>query len=209
MPTDPAINISAQVMTSRRWLMTVWDVRQAFSQSLKSNRRRPLARRQPRGGPFPGANPGGLILLETEVDGLVSGPAWWRVTFLGMFTRRGYVINPFDRCSLTLPGPVPGSPTKGIALLEMDDVMGAGDKDHNRFLAAIGQDIVLGKTEVVSQHKDGVLFDGRRWLQNPTEFHISFTIRDYVNTRLHPVTITKTSRAKSEPAPVPRESRDG
>ena len=42
---------------------------------------------------------GNLILLITEVYGLVSGPAWWRVSFVKPFLDRGYVFVPMDRCA--------------------------------------------------------------------------------------------------------------
>ena len=122
MPRDETINVSAQVIASRRWHLRFRDVKAAFSQSLESNRRRPIACRQPRGGLFPGASPGQLILLITEVYGLVSGPAWWRISFVKMFLDRGYKIVSVDRCALVLPGERDGSPTEGLAVLEMDDV---------------------------------------------------------------------------------------
>ena len=131
MPTDTSINVAAQIIASRRWKMRIRDVKQAFSQSRPSNRRRPLACRAPRTGAFPGAGPGQLVLLITEVYGLVSGPAWWRVTFVSLFTDRGYEVNPLERCALTLPGKAKGSHTKAVVVLEMDDVMEAGDKDHD------------------------------------------------------------------------------
>ena len=104
MPADETINVAAQVIASRKWKLKFRDVKAAFSQSVKSNRRRPIACRQPRGGLFPGSKPGNLILLITEVYGLVSGPAWWRVSFVKQFLDRGYVYVPMDRCALTLPG---------------------------------------------------------------------------------------------------------
>ena len=98
MPTDSATNLAAQIIAVRKWKLRFRDVQQAFAQSLKSNRKRPLACRQPRTGPFPGCtDPEQIILLETEVYGLVSGPAWWRVTFISLFTAEGYVINHLER----------------------------------------------------------------------------------------------------------------
>ena len=61
MPTDATINMSGQIIATRKWQILFRDVTQAFSQSLKSNRKRPIACRQPRTGGFPGAKPGQLI----------------------------------------------------------------------------------------------------------------------------------------------------
>ena len=113
MPRDETINVAAQVIASRRWKLRFRDVKAAFSQSLISNRRRPIACRQPRGGPFPGTLPGQLILLITEVYGLVSGPAWWRISFVKLFLDRGYKIVAVDRCVLVLPGEEDGPPPRG------------------------------------------------------------------------------------------------
>ena len=85
MPADETIHVAAQVIASRRWKLKFRDAKAAYSQSLKSNRRCPIACRQPRGGVFPGFRPGSLILFITEVYGLVSGPAWWRVSFVKQF----------------------------------------------------------------------------------------------------------------------------
>ena len=49
------------------------------------------------------------------------------------FLDRGYVYVPMDRCALTLPGAEEGSLTRGVVLLEMDDVMEGGDEDHEAF----------------------------------------------------------------------------
>ena len=50
----------------RRWKRRFRDVKAALSQSLKSNRRRPIACRQPRGGPFPSVEPGQLLLCDGQ-----------------------------------------------------------------------------------------------------------------------------------------------
>ena len=166
MPADETINVAAQVIASRQWKLKFRDVKAAFSQSLKSNRRRPIACRQPRGGLFPGSRPGNLILLITEVYGLVSGPAWWRVSFVKQYLDRGYVHVPMDRCALTLPGEEEGSPTKGLVLLEMDDVMEGGDEEHETFMTDIASKIIFGKIKEVRQFDEGVLFNGRRLFQD-------------------------------------------
>ena len=78
-----------------------------------------------------------LVLLIKEVYGLVSGPAWWRVSFVKQFLDRGYVYVPMDRCALTLPGEEEEDPTRGLVVLEMDDVMEGGDEEHEKIMADI------------------------------------------------------------------------
>jgi hypothetical protein len=180
MPSDASINVTAQVIACRHWHLTFRDVSAAFSQSLTSNRRRPLACRQPRTGPFPGAKPGQLIKLNTEVYGLVSGPAWWRLSFLTYFTAEGYVINRLERCALTLPGHGATSRSRGIVLLEMDDVREGGDKDHVEAMARIAEKIRFGKVEQLDLHTEGVLFTGRRWFQDSHTRDVSYTMNVYV-----------------------------
>ena len=129
MPSDASINVTAQIVASRKWNMSFRDVKAAFSQSLQSNRRRSLACRQPRTGPFPGARPGQLIRLNAEVYGLVSGPARWMVSFLAYLIDEGYNINELEHCALTLPG---------------HGVMERGDQDHTAAMIRIVEKIRFG-----------------------------------------------------------------
>ena len=161
MPDDETINVAAQAIVSRRWKLKFRDVKAAFSQSPKSNRRRPIACRQPRGGLLPGSKPGNLMLLITEVYGLVSGPAWWRVSFVKQLLDRGYVLVPMDRCALTPPGEEPDSPTRGLVVLEMDDVMEGGDEQHDAIMTDIASNFIFRKTKEVRQIDEGYcLTDG-------------------------------------------------
>ncbi|CAE7766571.1 GIP [Symbiodinium sp. CCMP2592] len=54
-------------------------------------------------GLFPGCSEEQLILLHTEVYGLVSGPSWWRRPLLDVLLKLGNQLNPYERCVLTLP----------------------------------------------------------------------------------------------------------
>ena len=52
---------------------------------------------------FEGYSPEQLILLLTEVYGLVSGPAWWRRSLLELLVKElQYRVCVYDRCILTL-----------------------------------------------------------------------------------------------------------
>ena len=77
--------------------------------------------------------------------GLVFGPAWWRVPFVKQFLDKGYQFVPMDRCALILPGKEPGSPTRGLVVLEMDDAMEGGDERHEAIMTDIASKIIFGK----------------------------------------------------------------
>jgi hypothetical protein len=94
-PSTEGENAGLQVIASEKWAAYVSDVRNAFGQSKKSNRNTPLACTQPPEG-VPGMLPGELLLLETECYGLVSGPAWWRVTLVEWLEALGYRRNWYD-----------------------------------------------------------------------------------------------------------------
>ena len=56
-----------------------------------------LACRMPSDEQFEGYHMDQLVLLLTEVYGLVSGPAWWRRSLLEILVKElGYRVNVFD-----------------------------------------------------------------------------------------------------------------
>ena len=71
-PTQEGIMVTIQWMASKRVQARVSDLKNAFGQSQKTTRTRKLATELPRGVVFPGIGPGQLLLLETEVYGLIS-----------------------------------------------------------------------------------------------------------------------------------------
>ena len=60
------------------------------------------------------------------------------------FLDKIYQFVPMDRCALTLPGEEPGSPTRGLVVLEMDDVMEGGDEQHEAIMTDIASRTTLG-----------------------------------------------------------------
>ena len=197
MPTHVTFNVSAQLIAVRRYKLTFRDVRKAFGQSIKSNRRRQLACEQPRTGAFPGCtDPRQLVLLETEVYGLASGPAWWRVSFVKLFLQQGYVLNRLDQCALVLPGKDSKAKTGGIVLLEMDDVLEGGDVRHCAALDKISTQVDFGKVRCVFKSDEGALFNGRRWFQD-RDYHMRYNMNEYLEDRLGQVDIPKPRAARA------------
>ena len=105
-PSTVSLYTTMQYIASRKWTGYIRDFKKAFGQSKKTNRSQKLACRLPRDdrdqlAADVGIHPEQLLVLETEVYGLVSGPAWWRVTAVEEFVAQGYEINPYDPCVLT------------------------------------------------------------------------------------------------------------
>ena len=49
------------------------------------------------------ADPRQLLMAETEVYGLISGPSWLRQPLVAQFESMGYVRNPYGKWIMTLP----------------------------------------------------------------------------------------------------------
>ena len=86
-PTPLSISICLffQLSSTRRWAGRVKDAKTAFLQSLPTTRKRKLCCTMPNDWVFPNCTSEQLVMLETEVYGLVSGPAWWRKSFWKFF----------------------------------------------------------------------------------------------------------------------------
>ena len=67
--------------------------------------------------------PGHLWMCDTEVHGLVSGPAWLRTTLIEEFRSMGYQQHPYEKCVFTLPSDK--AKVEGNVLLDVDDLVEA------------------------------------------------------------------------------------
>ena len=130
----------------------------AFLQSLPTTRTRPLACRLPRDEAPEGLDERQLLLLKTEIYGLVSGPSWWRRTLLKVATEQlGYVVNCYDRCVPTLPSkdPQPGAPSEGFIVIEVDDMAEAGGAEHVKCMQKLEAMLKYGKIEDLNKFEGG------------------------------------------------------
>ena len=96
--------------------------------------------------------------------GLVSGPSWWRRSLLELITNRlGYVLNPYDKCVLTLPSESsrPDAPTEGFIVIEVDDLAEAGSEKHVKKMKELEKLLKFGKIEELYGNKDGSTYAGR------------------------------------------------
>ena len=102
-PLTTSIYLALQTAACRRWRGHVRDVKTAFLQGKPTTRKQKLAVRMPSCEHFPGYDPRQLVLLPTEVYGLVSGPSWWRRSLLEvLISELGYRLSAYDKCVLTL-----------------------------------------------------------------------------------------------------------
>ena len=72
--------------------------------------------------------PGQLLLVETEIHGLVSGPRWLRARLTVDLLAAGYVKNPYDKCLFTLFSF--GEISEGQMLMDVDDFIEGGKETH-------------------------------------------------------------------------------
>ena len=101
-----------------------------------------------------------------------------------------------DRCALALPGEDPDSPTKGLVVLEMDDVMEGGDEQHGTIMTDIASNINFGNIKEVRRIEEGVQLNGRRWFQDGKRWDITFQVTAYIKIRLGPVSLVKTKKRR-------------
>ena len=188
-PLTSSMRLFFQLAACRKWPARVKDAKTAFLQSKPTTRSRKLACRMPRDEAFEGYREDQLIMLNTEVYGLVSGPAWWRRSFLEILVKQlGYRINCFDRCVLALDSESreTNAATQGMIVIEVDDVLEAGNKEHQRRMSALESMLKFGKAVELQSDAAGTGFAGRRVWQE-ADFSFSITKQDYIQSRLKPV----------------------
>ena len=171
-PLSTSLYACLQLAASRKWKTRVKDVKTAFLQSLPTTRSKRLACRLPRDETPAGLDPRQLLLLMTEIYGLVSGPSWWRRTLLKIATEKlNYVVNCYDRCVLTLPSkdPQPNALSEGFIVIEVDDIAEAGGEEHLKCMRELETALKFGKVEDL-QTDQGTNYAGRFLRQLPGFF---------------------------------------
>ena len=197
-PLSISLYMFFQLSATRRWSGKVKDAKTAFLQSLPTTRRKKLACSMPPDWTFPGCTAEQLILLETEVYGLVSGPAWWRKSLLMILTKElQYRINPYDRCILTLDDDSrgPDAKTQGIIVVEVDDVLECGGELHQQKMRTLEAKLRFGKAVDLKNEPEGTAYAGRR-IKQLSDFSYEYSMDDYVANRLKPVLLEKKTLLK-------------
>ena len=152
-----------------------------------------LACRQPRDESLPCLDNRQLVLLLTEVYGLVTGPSWWRRSLLEVMTKQlGYVLNPYDKCVLTLPSESTraDASTEGFIVVEVDDLAEAGGPKHKKKMKELEGLLKFGKIEELYGNKDGSNYAGRH-IQRLNDCSFEHHMDEYIYTRLKPVKLSR------------------
>ena len=88
----------------------------------------------------------------TECYGLVSGPAWWRVTFVGELENHGYLRHPHAPCLMYLPceenDKSRDSKNDGVLCIRTDDMLEAGNARHRSLMERFVNVLTSGSTNV-------------------------------------------------------------
>ena len=128
-------------------------------------------------------HPEQLLMAETEVYGLISGPSWLRQSLVADFEDLGYVKNPYDKCIMMLP-PRNGSDRSpansnrslgdlspymnvGIILIEVDDLLEGGEPNsHGKAMERFYAKYKCGKRKrLIDLGNEGTLISGIRFRQ--------------------------------------------
>ena len=79
--------------------------------------------------------------------------------------------------------------TKGLMIIEVDDILEAGDDDHLSKMNVLAEKVKFGKIEEPNQTDGpGAGYAGRR-IQQWDDFSFSYHMQDYVNNRLKPLAL--------------------
>lgn len=192
-PLSSSLYCCFQLAASRKWKAKLKDVKTAFLQSLLTTREKKLACRQPRDESLPGLDPRQLILLLTEIYGLVSGPSWWRRSLIKVVTDElGYKLNEYDKCVATLPSTdrKGNALTEGFLVIEVDDIAEAGNARHQAKMDELEKRLKFGKVENLFGDPEGSMYAGRR-IRQLTDYSFEHHMDEYIYTRLEPVNITR------------------
>ena len=127
-PTQVAIMVTLQWLAPAKVSGKGYGLDQRIWAVTQDIRRNKLATRLPPGVTHPSVGPGQLLLVETEIHGLVSGPRWLRARLTVDLLAAGYVKNPYDKCLFTLFSF--GEISEGQMLIDVDDFIERGKETH-------------------------------------------------------------------------------
>jgi len=175
-PTHEAFTTTLQGFASLKRAATSSDIRNAFGQSRKTTRQQRIAASLPPGLCDAGfdVDPRQLLMAETEVYGLISGPSWLRQTLVSDFESWGYQRNPYDKCIMTLKSSRAGEVVNaGTVLIEVDDILEGGNEEHHKKMELFYAKYQCGKSKrLIDLGDEGTLISGIRVKQRRD---VSFT----------------------------------
>jgi len=152
------------------------DVRGAFSQGMRNQRKDPLFALPPPGG-IPGEEDDIVIEIMAETYGLISGPPGWRRSLFTTFKQLGFKSHPLAPCVVITYEPLGKSQVdlSGLICVETDDLLGGGIGP--KFHAAVEQlrkEYNFGKWKILQEN--ATEYGGRTLKQLPDfSFKVSMT----------------------------------
>ena len=97
---------------------------------------------------FKDVDPRQLLLCETEVYGLISGPSWLRRSLVQDFENWGYKRNVYDKCIMTLASSKANDvENAGVILIEVEDILEGGNEEHRRTMDKFYEKIHMREVE--------------------------------------------------------------
>ena len=137
----------------------------------------------------PLVGPRQLLLVETEIYGLVSGPSWLRASLTVNLLAAGYVKNPYDKCLFTLFSSEVTS--QGQLLIDVDDFIEGGKEPHRKAMEGFYAKYRCGKAiDLMSVGQEGTLFARRRVVQH-RDYCVTVSMDEYVKSKLRPIEVPK------------------
>ena len=130
-----------------------------------------------------------MLLVETEIYGLVSGPSWLRASLTLDLLAAGYVKNPYDKCLFTLFSNEDTS--EGQVLIDVDEFIKGGKEPHRQAMDRFYTKYRCGKSiDLLSVGQEGTLFAGRRVVQH-RDYRLTVSMGIYVRNKLRPIEVPK------------------
>ena len=137
-------------------------------------------------------DPRQLLLCETEVYGLISGPSWLRQSLVADFESMGYRRNPYDKCVMSLPSTDPKTTVSdGYVLIEVDDLLESGNEVHRANMKKFYARYKCGKMKNLRDlGHEGTLISGIRVIQNK-DYSFNWHMKEYTKAKMSIIEIPR------------------
>ena len=127
-PETSDVPLCLQMLASLRAVAWVGDVRGAFSQGMRNQRKEPLFATPPPGG-IPGESDDIVIEILVEIYGLISGPPGWRRSLFTTFKQVDFKAHPLAPCVVLMYEPLEAGKQEGLVglvVIDTDDLIVCG-----------------------------------------------------------------------------------
>ena len=200
--TTQNLQVILQLVASLNMPGACGDLKAAFTQSDKLTRQAgKLYVRQPRGG-LPGMEPGQIMEVVVGVYGLVDGPLHWRKTLKSYLTSElGFKQSRIDPTVFML---YVDHQLNGLLVVEIDDILSFGFKEHEQRMAQLQSRFKFGKYKKLQELAEGTMFNGRR-LQQDADFSIRVDMSKFIEERLKPMAILRERKSDPEAKATEKE----